>query len=110
MKCYIKIILKENDNSFFGPGVASLLKGIKETGSVKESAASMSLSYSKAWKIIKNAEIYTKKELVKRLKGGASGGSASLTVDGEILLEKYEILGKKIKEYSESTFEEIFYE
>lgn len=34
----------------FGPGVAQLLKGIEEMGSMQKAAEKMGLSYSKAWK------------------------------------------------------------
>ena len=35
----------------FGPGVAQLLKGIEEMGSMQKAAEKMGLSYSKAWKL-----------------------------------------------------------
>ena len=40
----------------FGPGVAQLLKGIEEMGSMQKAAEKMGLSYSKAWKMMKTAE------------------------------------------------------
>ena len=40
----------------FGPGVAALLEGIRETHSLRAAAAEMGMAYSKAWTIMKNAE------------------------------------------------------
>ena len=40
----------------FGPGVAALLKSIEAHHSLRSAAASMSMAYSKAWRILKTSE------------------------------------------------------
>lgn len=46
----------DNDEKFFGEGPCRLLHAIEETGSLRSAAISMGLAYTKALRIIKNAE------------------------------------------------------
>ena len=68
---------------FFGPGVCELLEGIRETGSIQASAARMRMSYTKAWRILNQAEAAMGVRLITRVSGGKNGGSSSLTPAGE---------------------------
>ena len=46
----------DNDEKFFGEGPCRLLHAIEETGSLRSAAISMGLAYTKALRIIKNAD------------------------------------------------------
>ena len=106
----IKITLKDNENIFFGPGVAELLRAIEKTGNVKDAAATMNLSYTKAWAMLRNAKKGMKADAVISRKGGINGGSAYLTDEGKKLLEKYERFEKEDKKELEATFIRCFEE
>lgn len=108
MDSRIKIRIGENGNYFFGPGVAALLKNIEECGSVRGAALRMELSYSKAWHMIKNSEEGFRRPLVERNVGGKGGGSASLTEDGQRVMELFFTLEEKVKEKSDALFREIY--
>ena len=57
MKAVTKIIfLDENGEKFFGEGPCRLLHAVAETGSLRAAALSMGMAYTKALKILKNAE------------------------------------------------------
>ena len=57
MKAQTKIVFfDENGNKFFGEGPARLLHAIEEHGSLRTAALSMDMAYTKALKILKNAE------------------------------------------------------
>ena len=57
MKQVTKIqLLGENGEKFFGEGPCRLLRLVEETGSLRSAAASMEMAYSKALKLIKQAE------------------------------------------------------
>ncbi len=43
-------------NGEFGPGIASLLIGVEESGSLLKAAEGMGMAYSKAWKSLKKVE------------------------------------------------------
>ena len=57
MRAITKIIfLDEQGEKFFGEGPARLLHGVEETGSLRAAAMSMNMAYTKALKLIRNAE------------------------------------------------------
>ena len=53
----------DNDNKFFGEGPARLLHAIEEYGSLRTAALSMDMAYTKALKILKNAEVVVEDEV-----------------------------------------------
>jgi len=73
----------------FGPGVYRLLVLIEDTGSLNRSAQAMGMSYSKAWRIIRDAESHLGVQLLERRAGGAAGGGSVLTDAGRTLVERY---------------------
>lgn len=83
-------LLDENGEKFFGEGPCRLLKGVAETGSLRASAASMGMAYTKALKLVKNAEAALGFPLTMRTTGGRDGGGSVLTAQGEEWLKKYE--------------------
>lgn len=90
MKAVTKIYFFDDDgNKFFGEGPYKLLCAIEETGSLRAAAASMALAYSKAIKMISNAEKALGFPLTMRSIGGKSGGGSVLTAEGREWLEKY---------------------
>ena len=40
------------EDKLFGPGVAQLLEGVEQLGSLRRSAARMEMSYNKAWSVV----------------------------------------------------------
>ena len=57
MRAAIKItFFDDNDEKFFGEGPYRLLLAIEKTGSLRSASQSMGLAYSKAFRMIKNAE------------------------------------------------------
>ena len=91
MKAQTKIIfLDENDNKFFGEGPAKLLRAIEEHGSLRTAALSMNMAYSKATRLIKNAETALGFTLTIRTTGGKTGGGSQLTPEGKEWLLRYE--------------------
>lgn len=76
-------------DKLFGPGVARLLSGVEELGSLRRSAARMQMSYNKAWGIVHACEEQLGFALLERRIGGAGGGGAELTEKGHALLRRY---------------------
>ena len=91
MKAITRILfLDDEDRKFFGEGPARLLRGIEETGSLRATAARMGMAYTKALKLMKNAETALGFELTMRTAGGKDGGGSRLTPEGEEWLKRYE--------------------
>ena len=103
-----KLVLVENGDGFFGPGVRDLLLNIDSERSVKAASEKMQISYSKAWKIIRNVEKAMGQEAVIRVHGGTDGGSANLSDACRALLEQYMEFEKKCRIADRKVFEEVF--
>ena len=96
------------DQKCFGPGVCELLIRIREHGSLRAGAKSMEMAYSKAWRILKDAENGLNLKLVISSTGGNNGGGATLTDDALKLIDAYQSYRNKLIAYSDSIFEEEF--
>jgi molybdate transport repressor ModE-like protein len=68
----------------------ALLAGVRETGSLSASAKAMGMSYTKAMRILHDAEHALGCSLTVRSIGGEKGGSSSLTPEAEDFLHRYE--------------------
>lgn len=96
------------DEKCFGPGVATLLALVKEHHSLRAAAMSISMAYSKAWTIIKNAERGLGFPLLRSTTGGKSGGGAELTAKAERLLADYQVYECALKTQAQTLFAETF--
>ncbi len=70
----------------FGIGIRELLMGVESTGSLRQAASNMGLSYSKAWHIVRRAEEHLGFTLLMRQTGGASGGGSTVSNEGKWLV------------------------
>ena len=98
----------DNDEKFFGEGPCRLLHAIEETGSLRSAAISMGLAYTKALRIIKNAEAALGFPLTTRCVGGKSGGGSTLTPHGKEWLTKYETYRDACVHANRNLYLEIF--
>lgn len=109
MKPDVKVYLvDDNNDKFFGDGPVKLLKGIEETGSLKASALKMGMAYSKASRILHNAENALGFELCEKTIGGKKGGGSIITEKGKEFIKKYEEYASKTKKANEEIYKEIF--
>ena len=91
MKAVTRIIfLDNNSEKFFGEGPARLMHKVEETGSLRAASADMGMAYTKALKLINNAEKALGFPLISRTTGGKNGGGSSLTSEGKEWLDRYE--------------------
>ncbi len=85
----VRVRIKEKDSvheEYFGRGIAQLLHGVKEYHSLNLSAKQMGMAYSKAWRVIKEAERALGMILLHRM--GQKG--SCLTEEAEQFLAVYE--------------------
>lgn len=73
----------------FGPGKAELLRHIAATGSIRTAASELGMSYNRAWQLVTVMNDLFNGPLVERVRGGGTGGGASLTPLGEEVLARY---------------------
>ena len=91
MKAATKItITDDNGIKFFGEGPCRLLRCVEKTGSLRAAALEMEMAYSKASKLLKQAEATLGFPLTRRSAGGKDGGGSILTPEGKRWLQQYE--------------------
>ena len=91
MKPVTKITLTDDNGiKFFGEGPCRLLRCVEKTGSLRAAAMEMEMAYSKASKILKQAESTLGYSLTMRSAGGKDGGGSVLTPEGKRWLQQYE--------------------
>lgn len=102
----IKITLYNNDYSF-GNGICKLLLLIDEYKSINRACKEMRMAYSKAFKMINRAEADLNCELLVGRIGGKGGGGSTLTPEAIELIEIYQKLNIRTKEFVEKEIEEL---
>jgi len=75
-----------------GPGKVDLLALIGETGSIREAAERMGMSYMRAWTLVKTVNACFREPLVMASRGGKERGGAVLTETGRRALKLYQEL------------------
>ena len=109
MKAVTKItFLDENGEKFFGEGPARLLHNVAQTGSLRAAAMSMDMAYTKALKLIRNAENALGYPLIRRSTGGKDGGGSCLTEEGKEWLQRYEAYRDACKASNSRLYLEFF--
>ena len=109
MKAVTKITFwDDNGEKFFGEGPARLLRAIEVTGSLRAAAMSMEMAYTKALKLIRNAENALGFALINRSTGGKDGGGSSLTDNGKEWLQRYEAYRDACKVSNSRLYLEFF--
>ncbi len=79
----------EPSGGALGPGMAELLDRIGKLGSIRKAAASMEMSYRKAWLLLQGMHKTFGAPVVATETGGSAGGGARLTDLGTKLLKTY---------------------
>lgn len=92
---------------FFGPGTVMLLRNVDKTHSLLAASRLMSLSYSKATAMIKNAEKYLGFKLLLRRTGGESGGGSELTSGARDMLTLYNDFVSGVRASADRLFEDL---
>lgn len=103
----VKIMISASEDRkgpSFGKGAATLLHGIEENGSLNKTAKNLHMAYSKAWSMIKKVEEGLGFTLIERY--GARG--SKLTEEGRAFLVLYDEYEKKVENYAEKAFRDVF--
>jgi molybdate transport system regulatory protein len=99
-----KIWLLDGDGKTFGPGPARLLRGVRQTGSLRKAAAELGMSYNKAWWNIRTMEERLGFALLVRSTGGATGGGSTLTPEAEDLLARFDAFEREATDALQALF------
>ncbi len=78
-----------------GPGKADLLEAVRDTGSLRQAAAGLGMSYMRAWTLSKTMNLAFAEPLIALARGGAAHGGATLTSTGSKVLALYRAMEKQ---------------
>ena len=78
-----------------GPGKIRLLELIEAKGSLRGAAAAMSMSYRRAWLLLRDIEAAVGAPVVAGRAGGAKGGGSALTPLGANLIRQYRAIERQ---------------
>lgn len=87
----------------FGAGCAELLRGVEREHSLNRAAKDMGMAYSKAWRLMKEAEAHLGTRLLDR--DGARG--SQLTAAGKLALQSYDQIQGEISDLAQTRVEEL---
>lgn len=107
MKATARLTLRSMDSDIpgaFGHGCVYLLQGVAEEHSLNKASKRMGMAYSKAWRIMKEAEAHLGCKLLDR--NGARG--STLTPEGEEVLSAYLQLESELRELLDRRTPELF--
>jgi molybdate transport system regulatory protein len=103
----IRFRIDFGEHSNIGPGKIALLEGIKEHGSLSEAARSMRISYRRAWLLLDSVNQSFKLPATINSVGGRGGGGAEVTTFGNLLIERYREVERKLNVVAEEYLREI---
>jgi len=97
-------VVDDDDVIILGPGKADLLEAIGRTGSIRDAAAELEMSYMRAWTLIRVMNEHFREPLVDAVRGGSKRGGAKLTTAGKAVLRLYRRMSKNSEQASSSDF------
>ena len=84
-----RIRVMRAETIILGPGKADLLDAIRRTGTIRDAAAELGMSYMRAWSLIRTMNDAFREPLVTTTRGGSERGHAVLTDTGIEALKIY---------------------
>lgn len=95
------------ENIALGPGKVDLLGQVGKTGSIREAADRMGMSYMRAWTLIKTMNACFKEPLVEAVRGGSKHGGAKLTETGRKALKLYHAMEEDCLDATKSQWKRL---
>lgn len=89
------------EGTFLGVGRVILLEKIREYGSITRAAASLEMSYRKAWELVESMNRQAGVPLVVATTGGKGGGGAVLTEAGQRAIELFASVDAEFRKFRE---------
>jgi len=110
LKLRYKLWLEKDGEKIFGDGPLDILHRVERTGSLRQAAEEINMSYSQAWNLMKDLEKRLGFNLLKRKVGGERGGGSEITEEARELMMKFEMFHKTADQSLHSLYKKIFQE
>ena len=102
-----RIWIETPDGKVLGHGRVELLERIKESGSLRQAALQMKMSYKQAWDLINHMNGHFSSPVVISKRGGKGGGNATVTENGLKAIDQFHALQAKFHTFLSSNSENI---
>jgi molybdate transport system regulatory protein len=96
-----KVWVEKDGEVYMGWGRVELLEQIDKLGSIAAAARKMGMGYRNAWLEVEEMNRLAPKPLVIKMLGGAGGGQAILTAEGQKIINEYKELRARFLEFLE---------
>jgi len=103
-----KIWLEINNEKVLGPGRVELMERIHASGSIRQAAIQMKMSYKQAWELVKHINSHFSEPIVISHRGGKGGGNAIVTDNGIDLIKQFHQLKRKFEAFVRSNVIKTF--
>jgi len=110
LKLRYKLWIEKDGEKVFGDGPLDILHRVEKTGSLRQAAEEINMSYSQAWNLIKDLEKRLGFNLLKRKVGGERGGGSEITEEARELMTKFKLFREEADQSLISLYKKIFKE
>jgi molybdate transport system regulatory protein len=110
LKLRYKIWIEKDGEKVFGDGPLDILYRVERTGSLRQAAEEINMSYSLAWNLIKDLEERLGFKLLERKIGGERGGGSEITQGARELMIKFKLFRGEADQSLDSLYKKIFQE
>lgn len=107
VSCQLRVRFTRGSDIALGPGKVDLLEAIDRHGSISKAAASMHMSYRRAWLLVNTMNRCFKSPLVETRRGGDEKGGTRLSAQGQSVLGHYRDLEAAMRSAGEKNMEAI---
>lgn len=97
----------QNGKGILGDGKWKILKAIDEAGSLTAACEKLEITYRRTWNDLKAIEKQLGFALLDKTRGGADGGSSSLTSEGRKLIKAFDEFHEKMDIIMQEHFSEL---
>ena len=102
-----RVWIETNNEKILGHGRVELLERIQASGSIRQAALQMKMSYKQAWDLVNHMNDMFETPVVTSQRGGKGGGSAVVTGHGLKIIEQFHTLHKKLQEFLDDNLQLI---
>lgn len=94
-----RIWMETGEGKLLGHGRVELLERIRDSGSIRQAALQMKMSYKQAWDLINHMNTHFNAPVVVTHRGGKGGGKAVVTEYGHKVIGHFHELQAKLQEF-----------
>lgn len=94
-----RVWMEFDNEKILGHGRVELLERIHASGSIRQAALQMKMSYKQAWDMVNHMNANFGSPVVVSQRGGKGGGKAVLTEGGMKIIEQFHVIHAKFREF-----------